>query len=1190
MSLLSDLKGQVRAAESDLQAQLDVLPETKAQLHEEWATARRLRRTGATAVNWFEERITQAAVAWVLGSVFVRFCEDNQLIAEPYLTCPVIEHRKLVEARFDSYVSSDPNASHRGWLLRAFSEIGAGQAGRLLFDPSHNPLYQIPLSHDGAGALIRFWRECDEHGVLIHDFTDPCGAEGTDGWDTRFLGDLYQDLSENARRTYALLQTPQFVEEYILDHTLEPAILEFGHQTIRLIDPTCGSGHFLLDAFRRLVKLWATESPALERRERVQAALNSVHGVDINPFAIAITRFRLILAAMAAADIHTFAEADRYEWPIHLAVGDSLISERKEDILGEGDITWSDFSFSTEDINEHPEILTPGRYHVVVGNPPYLTPKDQSLYELYRTLYPACSGKFALTIPFIVRYFQLARRGLDDSGFVGILSSNSFMKREFGAKLIEEFLPTVDLTRVVDTSGAYIPSHGTPTVILFGRNRNRISDFTQAIICLRNEPVRPNHPELGAVWRSILSITDQETHCHDHWTQRVDIQQTSLHRFPWRLTDAQTMEILNHMEENDSVLESLAVKIGFFAITGSNEVFLSDPATYQRYHAEAQVLVPTVRGSDIRDWTATYGDPGIMFTDATTDLDEQKFPNLYRILWPYRTLLRRRTSLPQSKDGSWYRWSHVTEIEDAHPWRIAFTWVSTHNHFSVLQEHAAALNSAPIIRFSGATSNADILQLAAILNSSLACFWIKQNSNSKGGQLSVGENALGEPWTEFYEFASSRLAKLPLPGDISTPLRWTIYAEAIDALARELIATDPRSILSNKNAPKDRVLSAARARWNRARGRVIGLQEELDWEIYEKYGLTSLEDGLIAPPGAIPELEPGQRAFEIAMARRIARGELSTQWFSMNHASPVISLPADWPEDYRRTVEKRIDFIERLQRIERVEQPMFKRRWNSPQWDAMLADALRLWLLNRMESRDLWFTTDGRPTIRTLPRLIDLLAQDKDFNDVAARYAPGTELGKLVADLITDQHVPFLAALRYKPSGLKKREVWEQVWAQQRDEDAAPDRQTRDSIRKYIPTPPQYTSSDFLRTTHWQIRGKLDTPKERFIAYGSANVATPELYGWAGWDYQEQAQALADFVEAHDLTIEEATPLLAGLLELQPRLDHWHNDYDDRYGDSPAAFFLGYREMKRRDYGLTDADLRDWRPPVARRGRPRRTA
>ena len=70
--------------------------------------------------------------------------------------------------------------------------------------------------------LLAFFQKIDPNsGTLIHDFTDPA-------WDTRFLGDLYQDLSEAARKKYALLQTPVFVEEFILDRTLDPAIEEFG--------------------------------------------------------------------------------------------------------------------------------------------------------------------------------------------------------------------------------------------------------------------------------------------------------------------------------------------------------------------------------------------------------------------------------------------------------------------------------------------------------------------------------------------------------------------------------------------------------------------------------------------------------------------------------------------------------------------------------------------------------------------------------------------------------------------------------------------------------------------------------------------------------------------------------------------------------------------------------------------------
>ena len=119
-------------------------------------------------------------------------------------------------------------------------------------------MWSILPSHDAAKALLAFWRDQDANAQIVHDFTD-------ETWNTRFLGDLYQDLSEYAKKTYALLQTPEFVEEFILKYTLDPAIEEFGLEPdppyghpdlprrLRVIDPACGSGHFLLGAFQRLL-------------------------------------------------------------------------------------------------------------------------------------------------------------------------------------------------------------------------------------------------------------------------------------------------------------------------------------------------------------------------------------------------------------------------------------------------------------------------------------------------------------------------------------------------------------------------------------------------------------------------------------------------------------------------------------------------------------------------------------------------------------------------------------------------------------------------------------------------------------------------------------------------------------------------------------------------------------------------
>jgi hypothetical protein len=126
---------------------------------------------------------------------------------------------------------------------------------------------------------------------------------------------------------------------------------------------------------------------------------------------------------------------------------------------------WVGQAFALEDDAEAREVLF-RRYAAVVGNPPYITEKDPAKREVYRKMYVSAAGKYALSAPFCERFFQLCR----DRGYCGQITANSFMKREFGKKLIEEYLPTVNLELIVNTSGAYIPGHGTPTVLLFGTN------------------------------------------------------------------------------------------------------------------------------------------------------------------------------------------------------------------------------------------------------------------------------------------------------------------------------------------------------------------------------------------------------------------------------------------------------------------------------------------------------------------------------------------------------------------------------------------------------------------------------------------------------------------------------------------------------------------------------------------------
>ncbi|UNS98188.1 BREX-2 system adenine-specific DNA-methyltransferase PglX [Streptomyces tubbatahanensis] len=1190
LRLRADLIKQVKLADTDLKQQVKALPEVDEKLRAEHAQAKKLGRTAATWNSWLDERVDQVAVAWVLGTVFVRFCEDNRLIPEPYLTAPETDRRELAEARYAQYLEDDQDPTYRGWLEHAFAELGEGQAGRLLFDADRNPLYQIPLSHDGARALVEFWRTRDESGALLHDFTDPLNDDGTDGWDTRFLGDLYQWLSESARKQYALLQTPEFVEEFILDRTMTPVVREMGQRftELKMIDPTCGSGHFVLGAFRRMVRLWGERRPGVDVHERVAASLRAVHGVDVNPFAVAIARFRLLVAAMAVSGVRTLKEAGRYDWPIQLAVGDSLIKARQLELTLEGEESGdplAEFAYATEDVHEFPGILEQGRYDVVVGNPPYITVKDKKLNALYRELYQSCAGIYALSVPFAERFFQLARVSEIDGhgyGMVGQITANSFMKREFGTRLIEEyFAHKVELTEVIDTSGAYIPGHGTPTVILIGRRRagNIRHDTVRTVRAVQGEPSTPLNGAKGFVWQAILDQIDKPESA-SRWVSVDDLQRTRyFSKKPWILTDG-GLEMVEQIESTGrSTLKNSVVRIGFYGDTHADDALTLPHRSIKSLSLEEEFIKPLGVGDEVRDFSISPKNFVIHPYDASREvISPGSAPAIFRTLWPNRTELGNRSTFSGrtyfTEGRPWWEWHQLPKDGDAHPWSLNFTFVATHNHAALDRNSYAFTRTTPVIKLRKDASEEDHLRLLALLNSSTACFWLKMVSHDKGNG-GIGGGIASEDWERFYEFTGTKIQEFPLPSTYPTAL-----AASLDTCAQDLAAAAPSALA----APTAENLRKARSRWQSIRSRMVTLQEELDWQVYSLYNLHA--EDLRAPESDVPELALGERAFEIVLARKVDKGEASDEWFKRHGSTPITEIPDHWPDAYKAVVQKRIDAIASSRAIGMIERPEYKRRWSTEGWDALQQRALKSWLLDRMENRDLWYQ-DEQPTILTRNQLTQALSLDEEFVSVAELYAPHQELVTVVTDLLADEHVPFLAALRYKPTGMKKREDWEHVWDLQRQEDAAPDEPAKRKIRDSIPVPPKYTSADFLKPSYWKARGKLDVPKERFISYATGAVSgVPELFGWAGWDHQEQAQALSTYFTNHEgLSTEEITPLLAGLLELQPWLTQWHDEFDPLYGGSPAAFFAGYRTARQGEHGLTDDDLTAWRPPAARRGR-----
>src|SRR5260370_11746756 len=170
-----------------------------------------------------------------------------------------------------------------------------------------------------------------------------------------------------------------------------------------------------------------------------------------------------------------------------------------------------------------------------------------------------------------------------------------------------------------------------------------------------------------------------------------------------------------------------------------------------------------------------------------------------------------------------------------------------------------------------------------------------------------------------------------------------------------------------------------------------------------------------------PRVRLGERAFEIVLARL---GE-EPLWFERHGSRPVTELPSEWPEAYRKLVERRIAVIETNRDIALTERPEYKRRWNLPTWGEMASAALRNWLLDRIESQQVW----TNHALVSCAQLRDVMARDPDWLSVAELYngAPVEDLDGFLIELAVPEAVPFLPVLRYTETGLPKRSRRERV-------------------------------------------------------------------------------------------------------------------------------------------------------------------
>jgi type I restriction-modification system DNA methylase subunit len=743
-----------------------------------------------------------------------------------------------------------------------------------------------------------------------------------------------------------------------------------------------------------------------------------------------------------------------------------------------------------------------GGFDLILGNPPFVTARNPEKRELYRERWKrVCSGKYLLVCPFFDLSFGLLRPG----GQLGFIVSNAFAKREFGQPLIEDFFPTVDLQKIVDCSGLTFPGHGTPTCIVFGQNQKPAENTAIRITAtLPGGGDLRTPPEESPLWRSIAAHHDDSTYVDERITV-ADRARREMAKWPWNLEmgEQPTRQALESTSSS-RLLDILLCEVGFDLITGSDDFFVMDEDYARRNGLPTKVLLPYQTGEFLRNWSFV-SQRLALFPYINGEVVDLRRLGMESLFSEFKTHLRERLCFGKTAEQrgmKWWEYAMVMWSKRRSPSRLAFSQIATHAHFIVSDSGILFKEKSPVVKLPDDCSLEQYHATAGLLNSSAALFWLKQICFNKG----AGE----DEQRDRFEYAGGKVQQLPVPNAVVDALRGkrselaerlTALSQAcwergrqIPALAMKKLFEKPgeayydwNSALSGYVAPdprlgqpfqtsehlKDAFSRACQIREG-LRAEMIALQEEMDWLVYEAYGLiggprsvvaanvdtdmTTDATGHVDATERVPPMMREQRPFVLW-----AKGD-------GDFDRAVGLIPDDWPDDRQSLWRARLEAIRDSEHIRRIEQPVYKRRWDE-QWkvgnrwqcgpvayDAEFVDAFDWWLSEKAE----WWLEkkkNGGPV--ALDEWTAALQQDPRVQ--AAWGVVSEALGRLGKRADFTRYFSALVKEQSVPDDIPAAVPWDEL-----------------EKKRKIPA------------TVKRIRGKLNVPRERFRVTGSGG------YLWAG--------------------------------------------------------------------------------------------
>jgi len=195
--------------------------------------------------------------------------------------------------------------------------------------------------------------------------------------------------------------TPTYIVDYIVKHTVGKLLegkTPKQAAKLRILDPACGSGSFLLGAYQHLLNWhrdwYVAADPAKHKKqlyqvpggwrlptaEKKRILLSNVYGVDIDPQAVEVTKLSLLLKVLEGESKETlenlfrlFHERALPDLASNIKCGNSLIGT--DFFNGQQRTLFEDEEMYRINVfdwtNAFPEIMTGGGFDAVIGNPPY---------------------------------------------------------------------------------------------------------------------------------------------------------------------------------------------------------------------------------------------------------------------------------------------------------------------------------------------------------------------------------------------------------------------------------------------------------------------------------------------------------------------------------------------------------------------------------------------------------------------------------------------------------------------------------------------------------------------------------------------------------------------------------------------------------------------------------------------------